>query len=207
MNDYNRIKIVAPLFKEYVSRYFGNDVIAIYFYGSAVCGDFKKQSDYDFIVLLKAIDENTLCKVKKIHSEICENNSECTKLEGGYHMLEPENIMEMLDGVWVENKECISMCKLSIEPDSIYCINKYGLVVYGDSPKNLLPQISNEQLLKFSIEYLESFETKLKERCSSQKRLWGAILNACRSIYFIFNLFSFIISNNCFIAFTRSSKL
>ena len=61
MNDYNRIKIVAPLFKEYVSRYFGNDVIAIYFYGSAVCGDFKKQSDYDFIVLLKAIDENTEC--------------------------------------------------------------------------------------------------------------------------------------------------
>lgn len=183
----SKVYRIGTLLAQQVCKYFQDNFIAVYIYGSSVTGDFQLSSDYDFVVIIKTIEQDTMNIVRRIHSELCTMDPECLKLEGGYHLLNSCDPSALMPGVWVEEYNHVETCYLSLEPDSIWTLREAGLVFAGKPAKELFPPVSHEVLSGFCENYISSFEKRLPERLSNSKKFWSALLNVCRSEYYIAN--------------------
>ena len=143
--------------------------------------------EIDFVALLKSIDDLTAEKVGEIHNHVSKKHPFGKLLEGGYHTVNSLHPFSSRRSIWVSSGIVVEDDSFSLEPDSVYAINKYGMIVYGSSPKEWLPSITEEILLVFSGNYVEAFVDKIYERKKSTKQFFSSVLNLCRSAYFFSN--------------------
>lgn len=183
-NKINELDFISSIFVNRCVEKLGDNLVGMYFYGSSVSGDFTITSDYDFVAVVKEISSSTLGIVKDI-LESLKTVPGCYKLEGGFHTISSENPWEDSVGIWVDKGMIVSECAMHIEHDSVFAIRATGKQCYGASPSELLPKLSEGELIQFETNYIYEFIENIPRRAESAQRLYGALLNACRSACYV----------------------
>ena len=184
MEAKNELEIISSAFTKVCVERFGNELLGIYFYGSSTTNDFRITSDYDFVAVIREVSSQTLQTVAEVLASISEVSG-CDKLEGGFHAIEKGAPWKDTVGIWVDKGMKVSKCMMHIEHDSVFAICTSGMHCYGMPPLELLPKLTEAELLAFEKKYILEFVDNMPRRSETAQRLYGALLNACRSACYI----------------------
>ena len=182
--------IVLSLLKK-SQRILGDNLLAMYLHGSLATGDFSpKGSDIDFgIVLDKGLSDETIQKLREMHSDILKKDSKwAKKLEGSYvqkdllkSVAPPKTPRPYINGVgfhmypygyeWVLEK---------------YVIREKSIVVTGPSPATFIDPASSENMRHANAKILhEDWGSMLSEssRLEDDEYQVYAVLTMCRCLF------------------------
>lgn len=160
----------------------GGRLVGLYLGGSLALGDFcEASSDLDFLAVTDgALSPEDLLAVGMFHGELAERHPIAIRLEGDYA---PREYL-VADGTTVPVPGCErgvflpKVGEIMLSADNIYNMRENGIAIAGPHPRDLLPEVSPDQVRRAIRLMLADGPGS----CDSPEEAADGILNLCRSL-------------------------
>ncbi|MEO3855077.1 nucleotidyltransferase domain-containing protein [Acrocarpospora sp. B8E8] len=130
-------------------------VVAVWAHGSLAGGDYRPgRSDLDLIAILgRACSSEDEQRLEGMHRQLSESTTLASELHCSYLVLAEVADLAGVHLRWAHEE----LMRKPVTPVTRRELYEFGLILYGEGPRAILPPVTDEQLLDFVVEDLETF--------------------------------------------------
>lgn len=185
-----RVSKLLKIFCNEVKAILNEKFLALYIFGSLAMDDFSEHcSDIDFLALIAT-------QFSRVEGK---------RLQAMHHKLRVTRFGDRLEGEYVAKsalyekgvRGLVARCEGGVlllgvpskfSAENILDIRQNAIVVYGPSPKNMVPCVSRQSVEEVMQDYLREINdelqrSELKDLLKDLKWLSSEVLNTCRTLY------------------------
>ena len=186
--QYPDVDVLIKELSDKIKVVFGDELKGVYLFGSLVMGDFEpKRSDVDLVAIVAHdVTAQQLDKLGAVHSDFVRDHPEWSdRVEVAYVPAEGMQNFKSKSCQIARISPGEPLHFRSMDKDWLmdwYMVLRYGQTVWGPSPDELIPKISQQ-------EFIDSLKNYLPQWLSSAKQAHHVgyqsyiILSLCRSLY------------------------
>lgn len=191
LTPYEDVNSIVLLLLQKSQEILGDNLLAMYLHGSLATGDFsQKGSDIDFMIVLdKELIDETIQKLREMHSDILKNDSKwAKKLEGSYVQKDLlKSVAPPKAPRLYINGSGFNMCPYGYEwVIEKYVIREQSIIVIGTPPSTFIEPVSSEGIRQANTKILcEDWEPMLGEssRLEDDEYQAYAVLTMCSCLF------------------------
>jgi len=162
-----------------VRRILGVDLVAIYLGGSYALGDFVPgASDYDLLVVTaRDLTDDDVARLRAYHADLARRDPESLQLEGDYAPRDALVSAGTTRPVWWFREGSLREPDFMLSADNIMNMRDVGIALVGPSPRELLPDVTEDDVRAAVREMLVETPDASTERAAA-----GELLAVARSL-------------------------
>lgn len=167
--------------------------IGMYLTGSLAVGDFDKESDVDFVIMIHSkVTEEPLLELQKLHLRLHQVDTKWATCLEGYYILQSELHHYDADNAWhlyLDNGSKDLEVVTDNHKDWVFerfVLQEYALTLDGPHPKSLFNAIPVQVLQKNVFTELHRWSNEVLDHPASLNNRWFQsfmVLSLCRMLY------------------------